>query len=194
MDTGEVRWASGFLWCGIVAVLCAAPAEWGKHREEELKRSLEWETVRTGSLQNIDRGSQTMMERNFSSRKPPPHHAFTVRKVILALTPCLCSYPSGALIHIFLRHCDPRGCLDCKAQEVVCALGALRICYPPTVSESDPRKLANRYDFIVAGASSFKLLKGPYVLTDCCLPRDKRWLGSGSKSRIHIHTHCSLLA
>lgn len=45
---------------------------------------------------------------------------------------------------------------------------------PPLASESDPAKLANRYDFIAAGASSFKLLKGPYVLTDCSLPRNKR--------------------
>ena len=45
---------------------------------------------------------------------------------------------------------------------------------PPLASESDPRKPANRYDFIAAGASSFKLLKGPYVLTDCSLPRNKR--------------------
>lgn len=44
----------------------------------------------------------------------------------------------------------------------------------PPASKSDPGKLANRYDFITAGASSFKLLKGPYVLTDCSLPRNKR--------------------
>lgn len=56
----------------------------------------------------------------------------------------------------------------------MCTGGTQTLLAPPPASKSDPGKLANRYDFIAAGASSFKLLKGPYVLTDCSLPRNKR--------------------
>lgn len=80
-----------------------------------------------GSLLNIDWGSQTMGEKNLCNPAAPTL-AFARRKRILAVTLSLGSCPSGALIHILLLLCDPWSCLDCKAQEVVCALGALRLC------------------------------------------------------------------
>lgn len=42
-----------------------------------------------------------------------------------------------------------------------------------SASDSDPGKLANRYDFMAAGLVPSGLLKGPYVSTDFSLPRSR---------------------
>ena len=123
----------------------------------------------------------------------PPPFAAHVGKRILAITPRLGLRPSGALIHILLLRCDPRSCLDCKAQEVACAFGGHSDFVSPPTSESEPRKLANRYDFIAAGPLVLQASERALCFNRLlCAKKQKmirEWFQIQNTPHTHTHTH-----
>lgn len=165
--TGEVSSPFPVVW--VCSCVYAVPAEQGNAGRGSKCAQRSHESFR---LLNIEPNNGS--KESFLFPPPPPSSLYcSCKKRILTITLRLGSRPSSALIHVLLLHCDPWSGFDCKSQEVVHALGALRLCWPPR-SDSHPSMLANRYDFMAAVPSSFKLLKGPYVLADCCSPRNKR--------------------
>lgn len=136
MGNGEVSLLFPVVWgCSC---LYAVPAEQRKEREEELKYPQDSRGHESCSLLNIDWDSQTMAERN-PCYPPVLVHPCLCKKKNPGLALRLGSCPSSALIHVLLLHCEPRSYLDCKPQEVVCALEHSDFVCPLWVNQTQER-------------------------------------------------------